>query len=106
MGLAGQAEDMLRRAGLRVADLPEADVCCGFGGSTSLDHPEVARWIVDRKLANALATGAQLLVSDNPGCILHLRGAAHAAHAPFEVGHFVEPLADRLRQLVQVRKGE
>ena len=47
-----------------------------------------------------------MLVSDKPGCIRHLRGAAHAAHAPFEVRHFVEPLADRLRELVEVRKEE
>jgi Fe-S oxidoreductase len=50
--------------------------------------------------------GAQVLVSDKPGCIRHLRGAAHAAHAPFQVRHFVEPLADRLRELVEVRKEE
>lgn len=43
---------------------------------------------------------------DNPGCILHLRGAADAARASFEVRHFVEPLAERLRQLVQLRKEE
>jgi Fe-S oxidoreductase len=63
---------------------------------TSIDHPDVSRWIVDRKLANARSTGAQVLASDNPGCISHLRGAAHAARDQFEVCHFVELLAERL----------
>jgi len=48
--------------------------------------------------------GARVLVPANPGCILHLRGAADAAHAPFDVRHFVEPVADRSRQLVPVRR--
>jgi L-lactate dehydrogenase complex protein LldF len=96
LGLSNLAVSLLQRAGLRVADLPEGEVCCGFGGSTSIDHPEVSRWIVDRKLVNARATGARVLASDNPGCILHLRGAAHAARDQFEVRHFVELLAERL----------
>ena len=49
-----------------------------------------------RRPTDQRATGARVLVSDNPGCILHLRGAAHAARAPFEVRHFAQPLAERL----------
>jgi L-lactate dehydrogenase complex protein LldF len=96
LGLGQAGARLLRRAGLPVADLPEWDVCCGFGGSTSLDHPRVARGIVERKLANVRATGARVLATDNPGCILHLRGAADAAGAPFDVRHVAELLAGRL----------
>jgi Fe-S oxidoreductase len=66
LGLSNVAVSVMRRAGLRVADLPEGDVCCGFGGSTSIDHPDVSRWIAHRKLVNARATGVQVLASDNP----------------------------------------
>ena len=65
-------------------------------GSASLDHPEVSRGIVARKLANVAATGARVLASDNPGCLLHLRGAAHARGLPLEVRHVAELLALRL----------
>ena len=81
LGLGTTGARLLRHAGFEVADLPEAEVCCGFGGSTSLDHPEVAQRIVERKLANVAATGAAVLATDNPGCLLHLRGAARAAGA-------------------------
>jgi Fe-S oxidoreductase len=78
---------------LEVRELPEANVCCGFGGSTWFNAPEVARGIVERKLANIDSTGADLLVTDNPGCILHLRGAAHASGRPLRVRQFAEMAA-------------
>jgi Fe-S oxidoreductase len=96
LGLGQTGARLLRRAGFSVVDLPEAEVCCGFGGGTSLLHPRVARGIVERKLANVSQTGAALLASDNPGCILHLRGAADAAGSPLQVRHLVELLARRL----------
>jgi Fe-S oxidoreductase len=98
LGLPDAPRDLL--AGLRdleLRPLPEANVCCGFGGSTSFDHPEVAREIVARKLANVAATEAGMLVTDNPGCLLHLRGAAHAAGLPVRVLHLAELLAERLQ---------
>jgi L-lactate dehydrogenase complex protein LldF len=82
--------------GLEVRELPEADVCCGFGGWNALDHPEVAQQIAARKLANAATTGAPVLVTDNPGCVLHLRGAARAAGMPIRVVHVAEVIAERL----------
>jgi Fe-S oxidoreductase len=82
--------------GIELRELSEANVCCGFGGSTSFDAPEVARGIVERKLANVDGTGADTLVTDNPGCILHLRGAAHASGHHVRVRHLAEILAARL----------
>lgn len=96
LGIRGVAARLLARAGVRLVDLPEGEVCCGFGGSVSTLHPEVARGIVERKLGNVQATGASLLVTDNPGCILHLRGAADAAKLPLDVRHVVEVLAARV----------
>jgi len=85
---------LLERAGVAVRELAERGVCCGFGGSTSFDHPELARQIAGRKLENVRATGAAMLVTDNPGCLLHLRGAADAAHDGFAVRHVAEVLAE------------
>jgi len=82
--------------GIELRELPEANVCCGFGGSTSFDAPDVARGIVERKLSSIDGTGARLLVTDNPGCILHLRGAAHASGRRVQVRHLAEILASRL----------
>ena len=97
LGIGNVAARLLREVcGLEVCDLPEAEVCCGFGGSTSLDHPQVAREIAARKLNNVAQTRASVLVTDNPGCLLHLRGAADARGMPIRVAHVAEILAEQL----------
>ena len=94
MGSGDAGRRLLERAGIAVRELPEAGVCCGFGGSTSLDHPALAQQIAHRKLENVRATGAAVLVTDNPGCLLHLRGAANVAHDRFVVRHVVEVMVE------------
>jgi L-lactate dehydrogenase complex protein LldF len=96
LGISAVGPRLLQRAGLRVVDLPESTVCCGFGGATSIEYPEVGQGIVTRKLENVRATGAAVLCSDNPGCILHLRGAADAAGDALDVRHIVELLSERV----------
>jgi L-lactate dehydrogenase complex protein LldF len=83
-------------AGGEIVEMEEAGVCCGFGGTTSFEHPEVARRIAERKLAHIAATGAPLVLADNPGCIMHLRGALHARGSPIRVQHLAEYLAGAL----------
>src|SRR4029079_4175726 len=94
LGIAAVGPRLLRLAGGPIVDLPEAAVCCGFGGATSIEYPEVGQGIVQRKLDNVRATGARVLCTDIPGCILHLRGAAEAAGDVLEVRHVVELLAE------------
>ncbi|MGH2601365.1 MAG: heterodisulfide reductase-related iron-sulfur binding cluster, partial [Dehalococcoidia bacterium] len=82
--------------GLELRELPESSVCCGFGGTFSLEHPAVAKQILARKLDNVEATGAALVVTDNPGCLMHLRGGLRAAGRPERAAHIAEVLAERL----------
>jgi iron-sulfur cluster protein len=93
LGIGDIGPRLLRLAGVPLVELPEATVCCGFGGATSIEYPEVGQRIVERKLENVRSTGAQILCTDNPGCMLHLRGSAEAARDRFEVRHVVELLA-------------
>jgi L-lactate dehydrogenase complex protein LldF len=94
----GAARRLLERCGLHTLPLSEADVCCGFGGSTSISAPEIGRAIVTRKLDQVADSGARTLVTDNPGCILHLRGAAAARGQRLSVLHLAEVVARSLRQ--------
>jgi Fe-S oxidoreductase len=96
LGIAAIGPRLLRLAGIPLVDLPEVTVCCGFGGATSIEYPEVGQGIVARKLDNVRATGARVLCTDNPGCILHLRGAADAAGDVLDVRHVAELLAERV----------
>jgi len=82
--------------GLELREMPQSDVCCGFGGSTSLEHPEVSRRLLDNKLANAASTGATLIVADNPGCLMHLRGGVDAQGKQVRVLHLAQLMAECL----------
>jgi Fe-S oxidoreductase len=97
LGLRAEARRVLRdvlHCDLR--EMPSSDVCCGFGGSTSMEHPEVAERILNEKLNNAEGTGATVLLADNPGCLMHLRGGVDASNRPLRVVHLAQLIAERL----------
>ena len=97
LGLRAEPLHLLRAVmGIALVDLPEANVCCGFGGSVSLDRPELAEHILARKLANVDESGAATLVTDNPGCIMHMRGGIDASGRSVRVMHLVELLDEKL----------
>jgi glycolate oxidase iron-sulfur subunit len=76
-------------------ELPESDVCCGSAGSYNLTEPEMAERLQRRKIDNILRTGAQVVVTTNPGCILQIRaGLKKAGEKRVQVLH----LADFLHQ--------
>jgi L-lactate dehydrogenase complex protein LldE len=86
----------LLRAVCDLRELPRADRCCGFGGTFSMRYPEVATAMADDKLASAQASGADTVVSADPGCILHVEGRAARTGAPVRVVHLATILAEAL----------
>src|SRR5206468_679252 len=82
--------------GLELVEMAESSFCCGFGGSFSFEFPEVSRRILARKLAHADETGAEVIVTDNPGCIMQIRGGLDAAGKPLRMLHLAELVAERL----------
>jgi Fe-S oxidoreductase len=73
----------------------DEDVCCGFGGSYSVEFPEVSAELLRRKLANVAATGAEVLVTDCPGCVLQLRGGMEQTNrGAVTVKHIAEAVAE------------
>ena len=78
--------------GLRVVDLPEADWCCGSAGIYNLTQPEMADRLLRRKVRNVESTGADAVVTANPGCILQIQAGLHAQGRERPVLHLVEVL--------------
>jgi glycolate oxidase iron-sulfur subunit len=90
-------EGLLRRIpGLRLVPLEDSDRCCGSGGVYNLTHPEMAGPILEEKTAAILASGAEILVTGNPGCAMQVQSglARHPRGRVIEVLHPVE-LLDR-----------
>jgi len=80
--------------GLKLVELSEADWCCGSAGIYNLTQPEMATRLQERKVRNVLATGAEAVVTANPGCIIQIVQGLRARGSPMRVLHLVE-LLDR-----------
>jgi glycolate oxidase iron-sulfur subunit len=80
--------------GVRVVDLPESDWCCGSAGIYNLTQPEMADRLLRRKTRNIESTGAEAVVTANPGCILQIQSGLRARGLELPVLHLVE-LLDR-----------
>jgi glycolate oxidase iron-sulfur subunit len=78
--------------GLRLVDLPESDWCCGSAGLYNLTQPEMADRLLRRKVRNVASTGAQAVVTANPGCILQIQAGLRARGLDLPVLHLVEVL--------------
>lgn len=81
-------------AGAGFVELPEADICCGSAGTYNLTEPEMAERLQQRKIANILGTGAGIVVTSNPGCILQIQaGLEKAGASHIRVMHISDFLA-------------
>lgn len=78
--------------GLRLLEMPESSLCCGSAGMYNVTQPEMAGRLQRRKIENTLATGAQVVVTANPGCALQLRAGLAGEATPIPVKHIVELL--------------
>ena len=80
--------------GVEWVELHEAEVCCGSAGSYNLTEPELAGRLAARKAGNVMATGADVLVTGNPGCILQIRAALREQGSSIRVVHTADFLAE------------
>lgn len=84
--------------GLEVAEIPEGSLCCGSAGVYNLLQPETANQLGDRKVENLLTTGAEAVLSANPGCLLQLmNGLRRRGMKEMPAFHMVELLDASIR---------
>ena len=98
MGVTEEPRKLIETAGLNYVPCADEDVCCGFGGSYSVDFPEISAEILKQKLAGVSESGADVLVSDCPGCVLQLRGGMDKQGHGIAVKHISEVVADQLKR--------
>lgn len=79
-------------AGLELCEMTDPEIC-GFGGLFCVKYPDISEAMADAKIADAKATGADMLVGGDLGCLLHLAGRARRAGVALEVRHAAEILA-------------
>ena len=97
-GIRSEPRAMLGRIpGLVLREIRESEICCGSAGIYNLVEPEPAARLGERKAANILATGAELLVTANPGCLLQVRASLARMGCFIPLAHAVEVIDASLR---------
>jgi glycolate dehydrogenase iron-sulfur subunit len=76
--------------GLDVVPLDEADWCCGSAGTYNVTQPDLARSILERKVANIVRTGAGTVVTANPGCLMQIQSGLRKAGSNVRVVHLLD----------------
>jgi glycolate oxidase iron-sulfur subunit len=82
---------------LELVEVPDAALCCGSAGIFNLIEPAAAQQLGDRKVRNCVATGADVIVSGNPGCLLQIGAGLARAGRRIPVRHTIEVLDASLR---------
>jgi glycolate oxidase iron-sulfur subunit len=90
-GIREQPRQLLQSIdGIKYVEMEGADECCGLGGSFSLTHRDTSLAILDKKMESIKKTGAKVVVTSCPGCIVQLRDGARRHGMDIEVRHISE----------------
>jgi len=94
LGIKNQPRKLLASAeGLELAEMKDAEVCCGFGGTFCVKYPDISNKMVGNKTANIAGTGADLLLAGDLGCLMNMAGKLSREGRPVTARHVVEVLA-------------
>ncbi len=97
-GLRGRAQpkQLLQGVkGLELVSLNEEETCCGFGGVFSVIYPEVSQSMMEVKVRNIEASGADTIVACDAGCLMNIAGGLKKVNSPIKAMHLIEILAQR-----------
>lgn len=97
--ITAQPRTLLRSIpGLELRELPESTWCCGSAGIYNLVQPEMAGQFLDRKLRHIESTGAAIVATGNPGCLLHIENGVRKAGQALRLAHPINLLAEAYRR--------
>ena len=77
---------------LEMRDLPDAEICCGFGGTFAVKFPHISEAMLADKVRNVMSTGADTLVSCDMGCLMNVEGALSRQASDIKVRHLAQIL--------------
>ncbi|MBL6964197.1 MAG: (Fe-S)-binding protein [Bacteroidetes bacterium] len=94
MGIKKGPRELLKYVkGLELIEMNESETCCGFGGTFSVKMEPISIAMVDQKSENALATGADYIVSTDTSCLMHIDGYLQKQNKKIKVMHIADVLA-------------
>jgi L-lactate dehydrogenase complex protein LldE len=94
LGVQEQPRTLLKSvSGLDLKEMPDSDVCCGFGGTFCVKYPDVSNAIVEKRTARIAESGAGTLLAGDLGCLLNMAGKMSREGRPIRARHVAEVLA-------------
>jgi glycolate oxidase iron-sulfur subunit len=97
-GIRAAPRELLAKVeGCELVEMAGADVCCGSAGTYNLTQPEYADALLAEKCTAILATGAEAVVTANPGCMLQIESGLRSRGSAIRVLHVVEVLDQATR---------
>jgi glycolate oxidase iron-sulfur subunit len=78
--------------GLKLLEMRESSLCCGSAGIYNILRPEMAKELGDRKAGNTITTGAEEVITANPGCLLQLRQSLQRQGSSIRPKHIADLL--------------
>ena len=99
LGIKAQPRKLLAgMAGVTLKEMPDAEICCGFGGTFCVKYPDISTRMVTDKTKSIASTGADTLLAGDMGCLLNMAGRLKREGTPVKVRHIAEVLAGRTRE--------
>ena len=80
--------------GLELVEMNDVETCCGFGGTFAVKFDAISTGMADQKLTNALATGAEYIISTDISCLMQLDGFIKNKNLPLKTMHLADVLAN------------
>lgn len=79
--------------GLELVEMNDVETCCGFGGTFAIKYESISVAMGEQKVHNALATGAEAIISTDLSCLMHLEGYIRKNNLPLKTMHIADVLA-------------
>jgi glycolate oxidase iron-sulfur subunit len=99
-GIRAQPRTLLHGIpGLKLKEIADPEICCGSAGIWNVLNPAPAAELGNRKAANVMATGAALLVTANPGCLMQVAAAVQRQGGSIALAHTAQVLDASIRGL-------
>ncbi len=94
--ISAEPRKIIAMTGHSYSELPEADWCCGAGGSFNLQHYDLSYNIGLRKIKNIDSINPDIVASSCPGCILQILDLASQNNKSYKIKHVIELLAENM----------
>jgi L-lactate dehydrogenase complex protein LldE len=105
LGIKGQPRKLLQAIGATITEMPDPEVCCGFGGTFCVKYPDISVRMASDKVRDIVATGAETVLAGDLGCLLNIAGRLQREGHPTKVRHVAEVLAGMTGQVPPIGEG-